>query len=79
MSAEALKPLEELQTKYQQLKKEHENFKSIHQEALDKSKLYDTDILDKYTKIKVGVGFRSNFKKKILYHHLGHFWLIGNN
>ena len=53
MSAEALKPLEELQTKYDELKKEHENFKSIHQEALNKSKLYDTDILDKYTKIKV--------------------------
>ena len=59
MSAEALKPLEELQTKYDELKKEHENFKSIHQEALNKSKLYDTDILDKYTKIKVD--FESSF------------------
>jgi chromosome segregation ATPase len=51
-SKEAVKPLEELQAKYQQLNKEHETFKSLHQEALDKSKLYDTDILDKYTKIK---------------------------
>jgi len=49
---EAMKPLEELKAQHEALKQEHEQFKQEHTAALEKSKLYDTDLLDKYNKIK---------------------------
>ena len=47
-----LVPLEELKVKHSELAAEHEEFSKEHAAALERSKLYDKDMLDKAKKIK---------------------------
>ena len=60
---EALKPLEQLRLDFDRLTREHDKFKQEHAAALEKSKLYDTDLGDKYRTIKVYTSLerRKNF------------------
>merc|ERR1711936_926357 len=51
-SAADLLPLEELNVKHSELVAEHEKFSEEHAAALERSKLYDKDMLDKAKKIK---------------------------
>ena len=51
-SADDLLPLDELKIKHSELVAEHEKFREEHAAAVQRSKLYDKDMLDKARKIK---------------------------
>ena len=51
-SAADLLPLDELKIKHSELVAEHEKFREEHAAAVQRSKLYDKDMLDKARKIK---------------------------
>ena len=49
---EKLQPLEQLQKDFDELAAKHEQFSQEHASALERSRLYDQDMLDKSRKIK---------------------------